>query len=153
MPDTGFLFGNVATFSGAYRFLSNFWPAKVWLDDLEYPTVEHAYQAAKTLSPMCRELIRTAPSASAAKRLGKEVAIRPDWPAVKIDVMRGLLRQKFSDPALEQLLLATGDAELVEGNFWHDIFWGVCDGEGLNWLGRLLMQVREERRSSARECP
>jgi hypothetical protein len=54
-----------------------------------------------------------------------------------------LLAQKFSYPYYRDLLLATGDAELIEGNVWNDVFWGVCNGIGKNWLGKLLMQVRE----------
>ncbi len=152
MPDTagiGSLFGRIDSFSGPYRFLSNFYPVRVSLDGVEHRSVEHAYEAAKTLSPMGRELIRTAPSAAAAKRLGKEVALRPDWPAVKRAVMLDLLRQKFSHKPLQELLLATGDTELVEGNHWGDEYWGVCQGKGLNWLGRLLMQVRDEKKFGA----
>lgn len=61
-------------------------------------------------------------------------------------VMLNLLRIKFSDPMLRQQLVDTGDAELVEGNAWNDTFWGVSlkTGMGKNWLGRLLMQVRDE---------
>ncbi len=142
----GSLFGKIDSFSGTNRFLSNFYPAIVLLDDMEHATVEHAYQAAKTLSLLGRELIRTAPSAAAAKRLGKEAELRTDWPVVKQAVMLDLLRQKFRHSHLRELLDATGCAELVEGNHWGDTFWGVCRGKGLNWLGRLLMQVRDENR-------
>jgi predicted NAD-dependent protein-ADP-ribosyltransferase YbiA (DUF1768 family) len=59
--------------------------------------------------------------------------------------MEGLVRQKFSkDPVLRQRLLDTGDQDLVEGNTWGDTFWGVCRGQGSNWLGRILMDVRAE---------
>jgi predicted NAD-dependent protein-ADP-ribosyltransferase YbiA (DUF1768 family) len=63
--------------------------------------------------------------------------------------MRDLLRQKFAHPELRRLLLATGDAELVEGNTWGDRFWGVCAGRGQNHLGRLLMAIRAEIRTAA----
>ena len=63
---------------------------------------------------------------------------------------RQLLRSKFSDPELAEALLATGDAELVEGNTWGDPFWGVYKGKGENMLGRLLMEVRGEIRRRAR---
>ena len=36
-------------FQGDYRFLSNFHPAEVEMDGIKYPSVEHAYQAAKSL--------------------------------------------------------------------------------------------------------
>ena len=56
--------------------------------------------------------------------------------------MTDLCRIKFSDPHLRSLLLATGDAELIEGNWWHDQFWGVCNGVGQNQLGKILMAIR-----------
>ena len=107
-----------------------------------YPSVEHAFQAAKTLDPLARELIRTAPTPKEAKRLGRAVDLRLDWEDVKVDVMRGLLVWKFLQEPYRSLLLSTGDEELVEGNFWRDQFWGKCDGVGENRLGRLLMEVR-----------
>lgn len=62
-------------------------------------------------------------------------------------VMLQLLRQKFlGDEELRRKLLRTGDAMLVEGNYWGDTYWGVCFGSGKNMLGKLLMQVREELR-------
>jgi predicted NAD-dependent protein-ADP-ribosyltransferase YbiA (DUF1768 family) len=53
-------------------------------------------------------------------------------------------RQKFKALRLANALLATGQAQLVEGNTWNDTYWGVCHGEGLNVLGMLLMQVRAD---------
>ena len=54
------------------------------------------------------------------------------------------LRYKFSNPDLKEKLLATGNEELVEGNWWGDQYWGICDGIGKNKLGKLLMKVRKE---------
>lgn len=134
----------IDSFRGDFGFLSNFYEASVWVDGLQYRSVEHAYQAAKAEDLSAREVIRNARRPGDAKRLGKAVRLPPDWETRKIEVMRGLLRQKFSNPLLRALLLATGDAELVEGNTWNDRFWGVCRGSGQNWLGRLLMEVRSE---------
>ncbi len=61
--------------------------------------------------------------------------------------MLDLLRIKFTIPTLRERLLATGDQTLIEGNTWGDTYWGVCRGVGLNNLGTLLMQVREECRA------
>ena len=132
----------IHSFTHENGFLSNFHPAPVTLDDEIYPTVEHAYQAAKTLDRAERIQIRYAPNPAIAKRLGKRVRIRPDWDQVKVDMMRSLLEQKFKNPELRHLLLMTKDAELVEGNWWGDTFWGVCDGKGANMLGKLLMNIR-----------
>lgn len=133
----------IVAFTGANRFLSNFWPATVTLDGVAYPSVESAYQAAKTLDLEARVPFQSA-SASEAKKLGKSLPMRADWEAVKLAVMEGLLRQKFADPYLREQLLATGDQLLQEGNHWGDVFWGVCRGKGLNHLGQLLMLIRDE---------
>jgi ribA/ribD-fused uncharacterized protein len=71
--------------------------------------------------------------------------MRPDWEQVKILIMTSLVRDKFTrHQDLKEQLLATGDAELIEGNWWGDTFWGVCKGKGENHLGKVLMKVREE---------
>jgi ribA/ribD-fused uncharacterized protein len=129
----------IASFSGEYRFLSNFW---VEGDGL---TNEHRFQAAKATTEEDRAFVMAAPSPGEAKRRGRKIKCRADWDAVRIQVMLDLLRVKFQDPALAEKLLATGLAELVEGNTWGDQFWGV-DGVGENHLGKLLMEVRRELR-------
>jgi len=140
---------SIDDFQGDYAFLSNFAPAPVRLNGVQYPTVEHAYQAAKTLELAEREKIRGASTPGLARKMGRKVAKRPDWPDLKVDLMRDLVRQKFEGQRdLKKSLLATGDAELVEGNTWHDNFWGNCrcarcaSTPGQNWLGRILMDVR-----------
>jgi ribA/ribD-fused uncharacterized protein len=141
----------IREFRAEYRFLSNFHPASVELDGLEYPTVEHAFQAAKTGDPAQRERIRTLPGPHQAKKAGRALDLRPDWERVKIGVMEELVRRKFTRHAeLRELLLATGDQELMEGNRWNDRFWGVDldSGEGENHLGKILMKVRRELRPS-----
>ena len=145
-------------FSGNYHVLSNFSPAPVTLDGVQYPTVEHAYQAAKILEPEGREQILAASTPGLARKMGRKLTARPDWPEVRVEVMRDLVRQKFEDhPDLKNILLATGDAELVEGNTWHDNFWGQCRcsrcaaDRGLNWLGRLLMATRQRLRGKDRD--
>ena len=108
-----------------------------------YPSVECAYQAAKTRNPLERRAFITATSSS-AKRLGKTVTVSADWEQRKIGVMLQLLRQKFAKEPYRTRLLETRGAALVEANYWGDRFWGVCKGEGLNHLGRLLETVRDE---------
>lgn len=131
-------------FRGPHRFLSNFQEAEVEFEGVVYPTTEHAYQAAKTLIPVERQYIAQLTTPGEAKRAGRKVTKRPDWEQVNLAIMEGLNYQKFSQyPHLRAKLLATGDAELIEGNTWGDIFWGVCRGVGLNHLGRILMRVRD----------
>jgi ribA/ribD-fused uncharacterized protein len=141
----------VSFFRGSYRFLSNFYPAVVVFEGKRYPTVEHAFQAAKTDDVVERARIGAADTPAKAKAMGRRVALRKDWENVKLDVMLELLRKKFGRPELRDLLLDTGDAKLIEGNTWNDRFWGVVDGQGKNHLGRLLMKVRDELRQSRRD--
>lgn len=133
----------IDSFSGEHRFLSNFWPVSVQLDGREYPTVENAYQAAKTKKDSERIQFLDL-TAGQAKRLGSKLILRKDWDRIKVPVMNYLLRQKFSVPYLRDLLIQTGDAELIEGNDWGDTFWGVCNNVGQNHLGKLLMEIRSD---------
>src|SRR4051812_3493915 len=128
----------IERFSGDYRFLSNFYPAKVDLDGVSFSSVEHAYQAAKTLDLGERRKVRNCVTAGEAKKMGQNVQLRPNWDGLKLQVMLDLLRQKFAKPPLREELLATGEAELVEGNTWGDRYWGVVNGVGKNHLGTLL---------------
>lgn len=132
----------IDSFSGVYRFLSNFYPCPIVYEGALYPSLEHAFQAAKTIDGVEREWVRLAPRPGEAKRRGRRVTKRDDWDDIRINVMRELLFQKFNDPQLRQRLLNTGDTQLIEGNDWGDVFWGVCRGHGENWLGKLLMEVR-----------
>lgn len=145
-------------FKDDYEFMSNFVPVEVRYPadaDYTYPSVEHAYQAAKTLDPEKRVWIRSAETAGQAKKRGNDPALWPraGWQNIRLAVMENLLRQKFSQEPFRSQLLATGDAHLVEGNTWHDQFWGDCRCEqhvgmgGLNHLGRLLMEIRDEIRA------
>jgi len=139
-PITGFrstVFSNFVDVPGGVRLDG---------DEHVYPTVEHAYQAAKTLDPERRAKVRALPTANKAKHAGRRLAIRPDWEEVKVEVMRGLLRQKFAPGThYADFLLETGTRELIEVNTWGDRFWGECPrGVGENHLGKLLMEVRAE---------
>lgn len=138
----------IDSFRGRYGFLSNFYEASVYVGGKRHITVEHAYQAAKATDPATKELIRNAATPYIAKKLGKSVQLPPDWDVKKVDVMRELVRQKFQNPFLSDKLLETGDAELIHANTWGDRTWGVYNGAGDNWLGRMLMEVREELRRS-----
>lgn len=132
---------DILEFQGEYRWLSNFWPSPVILDGVTFPTVENAYQAAKTHRAQ-REPFRHC-TAGQAKKLGRTVKMRVDWEQVKVFIMRSLINQKFApNTDLAEKLKATGDKKIVEGNYWNDTFWGVCKGRGQNILGLLLMERR-----------
>jgi ribA/ribD-fused uncharacterized protein len=132
----------ITSFTGEYRFLSNFYYSPIEYEGIRYPTVEHAYQAAKSLDKEERQRIALLTSPGKAKQYGRTMKTRGDWRKVNFSVMEDLLRLKFSDQKFRGLLSRTGDSELVEGNTWGDTFWGQCNGVGLNVLGRFLMKVR-----------
>ena len=140
----------IAEFVGQYRFLSNFYTCTITYDGIIYNSLEHYYVAMKTTDLTVRRFISGIATAGQVKRYGRQnVVVRPDWDDVKLQVMEYGLRQKFTDPELAKLLLSTDDAKLVEGNFWHDYFWGVCSCDkcnytGYNYLGKLLMKVRSD---------
>lgn len=130
-------------FTGPYEFLSNFH----WFITRtgERTTVEHIYQACKCADPSESYYVLTAKTPGFAKRLGRRAKLVDGWNDNRIPAMLPILRSKFRKGTREaELLLATGDAELIEGNDWGDTFWGMCNGVGENWLGVLLMLVREE---------
>lgn len=134
----------IDSFRDEFAFLSNFYPASVTLDNFHYRTVEHAYQAAKTFDAAQRAMIALYSSPATAKQFGKKVTLRNDWELIKEQAMLDLLRQKFAIPELRAKLIATAKARLIEGNYWNDTYWGVCNGQGKNRLGILLMKVRDE---------
>lgn len=141
----------INNFINQYAFLSNFYPVPVTLYNKMFPSVEHAYQAAKTTDDTLQKMIRILPKnqAGKAKKLGQKLELRPGWEKVKVSLMRNLLRKKFSVEELKSRLDATKPEELVEGNYWHDNFWGDCqcqrciDIKGKNTLGKLLMEIRD----------
>lgn len=135
---------SIDSFEGRYRFLSNFWMCELDYDGMIYPSSEHAYQAAKTTDITTRQKIASLSTAYDAKKAGKSVRIRPDWDEVKLDLMLQIVRAKFAVPEMASKLLGTGDAALIEGNWWGDTFWGKCGGVGENHLGQILERVRIE---------
>ena len=142
----------IDSFTGEYHFLSNFCPCNVKYEGLTYPTTEHAYQAAKTIDVAHRKTfalegrVMGLPilSAGAAKRAGRRVPLREDWEEVKLEVMEAILKLKFSQRYFRQRLIDTGEEDLVEGNTWNNVFWGICRGIGRNHLGKLLMKIRSQ---------
>ena len=134
----------INSFEGEYAFLSNFYEHPISNGVITFPTNEHYFQAMKTLEDDERLAIARAATPGQAKRMGRKVQLRSDWESIKLDVMETAVRIKFTDPELAAKLIATGDEELVEGNWWNDTFWGVCNGVGENHLGKILMKVRAD---------
>lgn len=141
----------ITSFRGPYVFLSNFSPHPVTMPGgRTYQTAEHAFQAAKAITQQDHDFIAGQETPGRAKRAGRSVQCRADWETVKNEVMLAIIRAKFSRHFPEgpaDLLEATGDADLIEGNTWGDQYWGVCNGVGQNWLGKILMAVRADNRN------
>ena len=142
---------DIDSFSGQYRWLSNFYPCVVYLNGLMFYSVENAYQAAKT-NDRVDQIAVTRMTPAGAKRYCRALPRPEDWDERKEKVMLYLLRQKFldrSDAFFLRKLQRTGDARLIEGNTWGDTYWGCVrnaagEWEGKNRLGQMLMQVRGE---------
>lgn len=144
-------------FDGKYAFLSNFFPnPELW------ETNEHFFQAMKCEKIEDAEHVFNAIAPNIAKKRGRQYKKREDWDDIKDYVMIIGLWDKFSkNEELKQKLLNTGNAELIEGNYWHDNYWGICNCNNCeatrelgnkydlkssfeyNKLGQLLMIVRD----------
>ena len=139
----------IAEFRGKYAFLSNFAECEVAFDGGTYLSAAAAFQAAKCEKAEDRQVFEHLALAD-AKRHGRRVNLRDGWDAMKDEVMLEILRSKFSQPDMMRKLLETGQEKLVEGNTWHDNYWGVCRCErcagqkGQNKLGKLLERLRNE---------
>ncbi|NUM46303.1 MAG: NADAR family protein [Anaerolineales bacterium] len=130
---------------------SNFSTHGISLKGVWWPTTEHFFQAQKFAGTPHEEAIRLAKTPKQAAEMGRDRRrpLRADWEQVKDDIMRAAVREKFRTHAgLREELLATGDAEIVE-NAPGDYYWGCgADGSGKNMLGKILMEIREELRTS-----
>ncbi len=134
----------IREFIDAYAFLSNFYHSPVKYRNLIYLNAEAAFQAQKESCEKDKEQY-TRMNPAQAKLVGRNCNLREDWEEIKEQTMYEIVKAKFTqNEALARLLLATGDAYLEEGNWWHDTTWGVCNGVGQNKLGKILMRVREE---------
>ena len=136
----------ITHFRKPYSFLSNFYNYKfnITYKGFTYNSVEAAYQAQK--DPSQAEKFSKCIRSEFAKAMGQRLKnVRKDWDDVKYDVMKELVYLKFSqNERLKKLLLETGDRQLVELNTWGDTYWGVCNGVGFNYLGEILMDVRDK---------
>lgn len=139
----------INNFSGDYDFLSNFYNINLVYDKILYHSSEAAYQAAKTLDNSKRLQISNMGPAE-AKKAGRQLQLRPDWEEIKDKIMYDICLIKFTTSlSLASKLLATNDTTLIEGNHWHDNYWGDCSCKkcknihGNNQLGKTLMQIRD----------
>jgi len=141
----------IDNFRGQYRFLSNFYPVSICYNGITYPSVEHYFQAQKTDDKAIRRIIAGLKTPGEAKRKGRTLLLVPKWDSIKVIVMYIGLIKKFEYPHLQEKLLTTGDAILIEGNHWGDTYWGVCSGVGDNYLGKMLMTIRQYHKNKNRK--
>lgn len=137
-------------FKDYYEEFSNFYKVKIEYESRIYNSVEIAFVAAKTKNQRIRyELTKLKSYESGkAKKLGRQIKLRENWGLMRYPVMEKLIDQKFNYPKFSEKLLSTGAAEIIEGNYHHDNFWGDCyckkckDIPGQNKLGKILMKKR-----------
>lgn len=138
--------GKVNGFYNEYYYLSNFYAVEVTCNDfaspLSFRSSEAMFQSLKCPT-RASEFVDLDPEE--AKHLGRNVPLRDDWESIKIDIMRYCIKCKFDqNEILKDLLVSTGKKELVEENTWGDMQWGKVNGDGNNYLGILLMELRDE---------
>lgn len=148
-------------FEGRWRFLSNFYPCVIEHQGIKYNSVESFYVGMKVNDQQLingkyytpgdfREMIALIKNPTEVKKIGGKVKLRSNWEEKKLEVMNWAIRQKFkNNPDLKEMLLSTSNQDIVEGNYWHDKFWGICTcdkcgNKGENHLGKILMEVRDE---------
>jgi ribA/ribD-fused uncharacterized protein len=135
----------IRKFKNEYRWLSNFAPCYIILDNAEYQSVEHAYMSAKSDDKEWKHFCQTEPKASSVKKVSADMSLIDDWTSKRVEIMKQCLCQKYAQEPYKSLLIATKHKYLQEGNNWEDKFWGVCleTNEGENILGKLIMEIRE----------
>jgi ribA/ribD-fused uncharacterized protein len=145
----------ITSFRGEHFFLSNYYQYPFMWRTISFPTGEHAFAAAKVLATDLKPSdkyvkmveFRKAHSPGHAKSMGRSLKIDVDkWESIKVEQMQQITRAKFAHPELQEKLLSTGYAMLVEGNDWGDKIWGRVyeNGKwvGQNLLGVILMETR-----------
>lgn len=140
----------INSFRDKYDFLSNFYLKPIVVNGVEYQTSEHYYQAMKASNDADKKKVMEAKTPGEAKRIVKKIEVRKDFQQQNLAFMLIALQAKFNKGSKEaEMLVSTGDALLIEGNYWHDNFWGNCFCpkcvliDGKNVLGKMLMIVRE----------
>lgn len=130
-------------FRNEYNYLSNMYLTDIKVGNIIYPSVENAFQAMKCADVNDRsKFVNISPVE--AKKLGRKINMRPDWDKIKVDVMYVLVKNKFLNNNTIKNKLCSLDCDIQEDNSWNDTFWGVCNGVGSNYLGKILMKVRDE---------
>lgn len=135
----------ISEFRGENFFLSNFCPCEINYMGISYRTLEHSYQAAKSLDKSERLRISRIWRPGDARKAGQTtLEVRPNWKEIRVEIMELLLCKKFSQEEFKNKLIATGDAKISHEVWWNDKFWGVKNGVGEDMQGILLMKIRDK---------
>jgi len=138
----------IKDFQGNYRWLSNFAPVTISIENRNYPSVEHAYMSFKSDESTWKDFCANENnSAGKVKMTSRKIKLIEDWnDSFRLKLMEDLIRVKFNQEPYKSNLLATGNQNIQEGNYWNDKFFGIClkTGMGENHLGRLIMKIRDE---------
>ena len=118
----------IDNFNGEYSFLDNSSKSEIFLGDRKYSSVEHFYQAGKAKTLADHEYVRTAKTPEEAKERANEIDIREDWEDIKDKYMKLGLLLKFDINELGDMLLSTGEDNIVTDTN----------------LGEILMTVRDQ---------
>lgn len=154
----------INSFKNEHSWLSNFYPVKMYHEGIWYNSNEHFYVAHKfhkdavclvpdpynpdnMITIHCRQFAATCEK---PKQFGKTAKLPTNWDkGLKDQIMSLGLDIKFEIPAMKEKLLATKGIELIEGNTWHDNYWGNCTCKkcitipGQNKLGKMIMAKRD----------
>lgn len=140
----------ISSFEGEYRFLSNFYESPIKFQRYIYKTVEHFYQASKAITLSDKILVILCQTPGQAKRFGNKIECTPNWDEIKYSIMlTGVILKFEQNPELRAKLIETFPKHLIEGNHWHDNYWGMCfcascrgNTIAFNNLGHILERVR-----------
>lgn len=135
----------ISKFEGEYSCFSNFYPRTVLYQGKRYKTKEHAFQCQKATNQKDFDYIFDATTPYQAKKRARIIKKKGNWEESKRWIMHDIVFAFFKEWSdLRKILLNTDNQELIEGNDWGDKYWGIYNGVGENWLGKILMLVRDE---------
>lgn len=143
----------IGSFSGDLEFLSNMYKIPIYFNESKYdnfqpdfkvyPSSENLYQALKCKYIKDRELFQNV-DPHKSKRIGKTIEIRYGWDNVRLEAMQLAIDLKFKNIELAEKLINLPDDKIIEFNNWGDRFFGICNGEGLDHLGKILRAKKQQ---------
>jgi ribA/ribD-fused uncharacterized protein len=138
----------IDSFTGYFEFLHNNFLTPVYFEGFLYPSVTHAYHAARSSDENTRKAILNADSFHTVAKIARRIEDPQNWQMERTKIMERLVRDKFRrSKELQEKLKATENRELImsyEDETSGNLFWGMVKEKGQNQLGRILMKVRED---------